>query len=88
MKAESKTKEIILFFAEANLIFIDPKEDKDNESREQYKRKTIFFINKLFYFYSKTIDTSEEIIFLKIKKNRLRNLLIIWALLKGLFNAD
>ena len=87
MKAESKTKEIILFFAEANLIFIDPKEDKDNESREQNKIKTIFFINMLFYFYSIAVDTSEEIIFLKIKKIRFRNLLIIWALLKGLFNA-
>ncbi len=77
MKAESKTKEIILFFAEANLIFINPKEDKDSASREQNKRKTIFFINMLFYFYSKAVDTSEEIIFLKIKKNRHCNLLII-----------
>ncbi|MBQ6187838.1 MAG: hypothetical protein IJK49_07850 [Prevotella sp.] len=77
MKAESKTKEIILFFAEANLTFINPKEDKGNANREQNKRKTIFFINKLFYFYSKTIDTSKDIVILKIKKNRHCNLLII-----------
>ena len=31
----------------------------------------------LFYFYSIAVDTSEEIIFLKIKKIRFRNLLII-----------
>ena len=77
MKAESKTKEIILFFAEANLTFINPKEDKGNASREQNKIKTIFFINMLFYFYSKAVNTSKEIVFLKIKKNRHCNLLII-----------
>ncbi|MBQ6162559.1 MAG: hypothetical protein IJK21_07940 [Prevotella sp.] len=77
MKAESKTKEFILFFAEANLTFINPKEDKGNANREQNKRKTIFFINMLFYFYSKAVNTSKEIVFLKIKKIRFRNLLII-----------
>lgn len=31
----------------------------------------------LFYFYSKAVNTSKEIVFLKIKKIRFRNLLII-----------